>query len=296
MSSTRGGAIAEALLVTVLWSSSWVLIRRGFDHGLPPLSFAGVRYSLAALVLVVVVLAQAPSRAELRRMPRSAWGSLALLGLVYTALAQGAQFVALELLPAATLSMVLNLTPAVVVVAGLGSLERASRGQIVGIVVAMVGVGLYFAPFSGAGPAAISLAGLLVAAVALGANAAGSMMGRSIARSAVASPLVVTAVSMSFGALLLLVSSLVLHGPPNPSTKGWAIVGWLALVNTALAFTLWNRALRRLTAIEASVINGTMLPQIAILGWVFLGEPLDLREIVGLVLVGLGTLVVQVRR
>src|SRR5690606_11415670 len=45
MSATRSGAIAEALLVTVLWSSSWVLIRRGFEHGLPPLSFAGVRYS-----------------------------------------------------------------------------------------------------------------------------------------------------------------------------------------------------------------------------------------------------------
>ncbi len=40
-----------AILVTVLWSSSWVLIRIGLDdESLPPLTFAGLRYGLAALV------------------------------------------------------------------------------------------------------------------------------------------------------------------------------------------------------------------------------------------------------
>ena len=40
---------------------------------------------------------------------------------------------------------------------------------------------------------------------------------------------------------------------------------WLALVNSAFAFTLWNRTLRTLSATESSVINNTMLIQIAIL-------------------------------
>ena len=68
------------------------------------------------------------------------------------------------------------------------------------------------------------------------------------------------------------------------------------MVNTALAFTLWNHTLRTLTAVESSVINNTMLPQIAILAWVFLDEPLNLRQIAGIALVGAGTLVVQMRR
>ena len=34
--------------------------------------------------------------------------------------------------------------------------------------------------------------------------------------------------------------------------------------NTALAFTLWNGALRTLSAMESSLINGTMLVQIAL--------------------------------
>ena len=48
-------ALWAALAVTVLWSSSWVLIRVGLDdEDLEPLTFAGLRYLLAALVLVVV--------------------------------------------------------------------------------------------------------------------------------------------------------------------------------------------------------------------------------------------------
>ena len=47
---------------------------------------------------------------------------------------------------------------------------------------------------------------------------------------------------------------------------------------------------------ESSIINGTMLIQIAILAWLFLGERLSAQEVGGMVLAGLGTLVVQLGR
>lgn len=83
---------------------------------------------------------------------------------------------------------------------------------------------------------------------------------------------------------------------PVLSLKGWGIIVWLALVNTAFAFTLWNRTLQVLSAVESSIINNTMLIQIAVLAWVFLGESLGALEIVGLGLAALGTLLVQLRR
>ncbi|MBA2556645.1 MAG: EamA family transporter [Chloroflexi bacterium] len=52
--------------------------------------------------------------------------------------------------------------------------------------------------------------------------------------------------------------------------------------------------MRRLTAIESSVLNTAMLVQIAILAWVFLGETLDLRQVVGLGLALCGVLLVQI--
>ena len=45
--------------------------------------------------------------------------------------------------------------------------------------------------------------------------------------------------------------------------------------------------------IESSLINNTMLVQIAILAWLFLGEPIGAREAVGLILAMLGVLLVQ---
>jgi drug/metabolite transporter (DMT)-like permease len=45
--------------------------------------------------------------------------------------------------------------------------------------------------------------------------------------------------------------------------------------------------------VESSVINNTMLLQIALLAWIFLAERLEWKEIIGLALAGLGTLLVQ---
>ncbi|MDQ2848487.1 MAG: DMT family transporter [Actinomycetota bacterium] len=67
-------------------------------------------------------------------------------------------------------------------------------------------------------------------------------------------------------------------------------------MNTAFAFTLWNHTLRRLTAVRSSVINNTMLIQIAVLAWIFLDEPLGVRQIVGLVLATVGSAAVQLLR
>ena len=94
----------------------------------------------------------------------------------------------------------------------------------------------------------------------------------------------------------MLIIGIFTQGVGTLTVQQWTIIGWLALVNTALAFTLWNKSLQTLTAVESSIINGTMLPQIAFLAWIFLGELLGGKEILGLCLVGAGTLIVQLWR
>jgi drug/metabolite transporter (DMT)-like permease len=83
---------------------------------------------------------------------------------------------------------------------------------------------------------------------------------------------------------------------PRLDPVHWAIIGWLAVVNTAFAFTLWNHTLRVLPAVESSIINNTMLIQVTALSWLLLSESLGWWQIAGMVLAGLGTLVVQLRR
>ena len=102
-----------------------------------------------------------------------------------------------------------------------------------------------------------------------------------------------TAISMAVGAVVLLTVGLVVEGMPALDVRGWAIIAWLGVVNTALAFTIWNHTLRVLTAVESSVVNNTMLIQIAILAVIFLGERLGALQVAGLACAALGALTVQ---
>jgi drug/metabolite transporter (DMT)-like permease len=279
----------QALFVTFLWSTSWVLIKFGLEE-IPAISFAGMRYTLAFLILAPALLASAPRRAELRRLTPSDWVRLSVLGIVFYSLTQGAQFVALAFLPAVTLSLILSFCPAAVALLGASFLgERLTRGQWLGVCSFILGALVYFLPLR----LPLQTIGLAVAVVGLLANSWASLLGRSVNRLGDLHPLLVTVVSMGIGSFLLLAVGFIVEGVPRLDPSGWGIVIWLAVVNTALAFTLWNHTLRSLTAIESTLINNTMLIQIAILAWLFLGEPISAREGAGLILAVLGVLGVQ---
>ena len=53
--SPHAKAVLQALFVTFLWSTSWVFIKFGLTN-IPVLTFAGLRYSLAFLCLLPLVL------------------------------------------------------------------------------------------------------------------------------------------------------------------------------------------------------------------------------------------------
>lgn len=285
-------AVGQALLVTLLWSSSYVLIKIGLEE-IPALTFAGLRYSIAALALLPIFFYRGESRSIRRLSPRDLT-FIVLLGLLFYAVTQGAQFLALQYIKAATVSLILSFTPVVVGLVSVPLLgERTTFRQWLWLVVVITGVGVYFYPF---GLASAALLGIGIMVLGMVANALGSILGRYANRDAPLSPLAVTTASMSVGSLVLLGSGVAIQGLPSLSTGSWLIVLWLALINTAFAFTLWNHTLQTLTATESSVINNTMLVQIAILGWIFLGETLTPLEIVGLVLVAFGILAVQMAR
>lgn len=277
--------VFQALFVTFLWSTSWVLIKIGLSDDLPPLTFAGLRYTLAAMVLGAVLVRSPTHRAELASITPATRRRLAALGVVLYALTQGAQFIGLDLLPAATLSLLLSFTPAVVTVVAVRTTgEPAVARQWLGMALAAVGAALYLAPELGVA----SLLGLGVGVIGLAANAGASLLGRVVNRDAGLSPIAVTAPSMALGGLLTLTAGIVLDGVPRLSGMAWGIVVWLAVVNTAVAFTLWNHTLRSLTATESSAVNNTMLVQIAVLAWLVLGEDLSGAQWTALLVASIG--------
>lgn len=283
-------AILQAFLVTFLWSTSWVLIKLTLDE-IPPLTFAGLRYTLAFLILLPGLLVH---KTRLKTIPPKTWWNLGLLGLVFYTLTQGGVFLSLKYLESVTFSLLLNFTTLLVAFVGMFTLrEYPSRWQWVGIITFIVGVLAYFYPLS---MPEGGFLGLTFGILTVGANAIASILGRSANKDKDIPPLVVTVISMGIGALILLGLGLTIQGLPPISLKSWAVIAWLGIVNTAYAFTLWNKTLQALSAVESSIINNTMLVQIAILAWLFLGERITLREIGGLCLGMMGALLVQIAR
>lgn len=284
-------AVAQAVFVTFLWSTSWVLIKWGLAD-IPALTFAGLRYALASAVLLPFAF-RAGLRAEVRGLGRGTWLQLIVLGCLLYAVAQGAQFLSLVYLPAITTNLLLSFSAVSVAVVGVVALrEMPTPWQWAGIGLYLVGVLVYFYP---AAMASAEIVGLLIALVSVGANVASSVLGRALNRTQRLRPLTVTTITMTIGSLLLLATALAVDGWTQLSLTSWLTILWLAVVNSAFAFTLWNLTLQTLSAAESSVINNLMMIQIPILAIIFLGERLSPQQWVGLVLAGVGIFVVQLR-
>lgn len=285
-------AIAIALLVTFLWSTSFVIIKIGLDE-IPPLTFAGLRYTIAFAALLP--LAFGPKvKNEIKSLQKSEWLKLVLLGFTFYTFTQGAQFLGLSLLPAVTVSLLLNFTPVIVAVMGIYLLsEKPTILQWIGSLLFVAGVLIYFFPVILNSDQTL---GLIVMGIGILANASSAIIGRDVNRSSSLSPITITLVSMGIGGIVLLIIGIGVQGFPAISTSNILYLLWLAVINTALAFTLWNLTLRTLTAMESSIINGTMLIQIAILAWVFLGEAISFKEGIGMIIAALGAVLVQIKR
>jgi drug/metabolite transporter (DMT)-like permease len=285
-------AVIQALFVTFLWSTSWVLIKIGLKD-IPALTFAGLRYSIAFLVLLPFGIYTKQLK-ELKHLSAFTWFQLITLGILFYSFTQGAQFLSLLYLPAATTSLLLSFTTVIVALLGILLLREIPKTiQWIGTILYLIGVLAFFYPNYLQKSQVI---GFIVAGVGVMANAFSSILGRDVNRSRNLSPVAVTIATMGVGGIVLLAGSILVEGLPDLSLSSWGIILWLAIVNSALAFTLWNRTLRTLSAMESSIINNTMLFQIALLAWIFLGETLSWGQIIGIVFAIIGTILIQIRR
>lgn len=284
-------AILLALIVTLLWSTSFVIIKLGLKE-IPPLTFAGLRYSLAFVCLMPFLFTQ-KNITVVKKLEIKDWIKLILLGVVFYAFTQGTQFIGLSLLPAVTVSLWLNFTPIIVAVLAILLInEFPTRLQWVGVVLFIAGILTYFYPVSLSEDQSL---GLIVMTIGVFANSISAVLGRSVNRKGNINPLVVTVISMGVGSIVLLAAGIIFQGFPPISFENVLYLLWLAVINTALAFTIWNHTLRTLTAMESSIINGTMLIQIAVLAWVFLGETISAKEMSGMLIAALGAVLVQIK-
>ncbi|RKG56215.1 EamA/RhaT family transporter [Corallococcus sp. AB011P] len=241
---------------------------------MPTLLF--LRFTLAGLVLAGVMVAKGG------RWPRGrVLGGLVLLGAVGYFTEGSAYFIALQHASAGLVALLLYLFPALVALiqVALGR-EHLSRSRWLAVGLALCGTALTVDPGPDAKPLGIGLGVLSAVIYALYVLSSARVVGP--AGPLAASTVVPLSAGLAFGTLMLV------KGPSFPQTPGgWAAVAGLTLLSTVVAMLTFFAGLKRIGPVNTSLLS-TLEPVMAVvLGAIFLGERLSLRQ-------GLGGLLILV--
>ncbi len=240
-------AIGESLLVTLIWASTFVIVKIGLET-LGPLTIAGLRYFLGAVVLLPFLIKRQSLKTPISK---ELWLRLILIGVSAYTIGNGALNWGLKYVPATTGAFLMSLIPLFVLAGGALTLrEIPNRWQIFGVFVSLFGSVLFFS--SGMKPGEPK--GMVIIGIGLMGILAFSLLGRGIARDGKLDPLTLTALPLAIGGSLTLVLALIVEGIPKFGGKSILIILWLAVVNTALGYLLYNHSLQELTALELNMI------------------------------------------
>ena len=277
--NTRDSLLAA--LVATVWGFNFVVIDWGM-HGVPPLLFAAIRFTL--VLFPAVLLVRRPAAPWRTVAAVGAFMSLGQFGLLYVSMAVG--------MPPGLAALVLQAQVIFTVVIAAGVLrERPTRPQLVGVTLGSLGL-LVVAFGRGGHVTGAALTLCLLAALSWGI---GNVISRA---SGVTGGLSLTVWSAVVVPVPLFALSLALDGP---SAVGAALAGfsWQAVVSTAytaglaslVGYGIFNGLLSRNQS--SSVVPWVLLAPVVAMAsaWWLLGEQPTPGESVGGAVLIVGVLV-----
>lgn len=263
------------------WGSTYLVTTELLPPDRPLLAAA-----LRALPAGLLLLALSPER------PRGVWWwRSAVLGTLNIGGFFALLFVAAYRLPGGVAALVGAVQPLVVAtLAPRLTGERPQRTVLVAGALGLIGVALLVLRPD----ASLDPLGLLAAFGGALSMALGILLTKRWA--APVPPLTLTAWQLLAGGALLLPLALLVEGAPPTLTAGnLAGYGYLTVVGTALAYTLWFRGLQALPASRVAAL-GLLSPLVATtLGWLALDQALAAGQQIGAALVISALVLAQVR-
>jgi drug/metabolite transporter (DMT)-like permease len=281
-------AVAESILATLIWASSFVIAKMGTaDMG--PLTIAGTRYLLAGVLMAPFLLG---GQRSIRRLSPHLWRRFFIIGLTAHGVGNGAIFFGLNYLSPTTLTFLTCFLPVFILFLGIMQLhEIPTKVQTVGLFLTLTGSAMFFS----LGITGGELLGVAVAFAGLLSFSYSTVLAREIARDQQTSILALTALPLVFGGLPLLAVGLAGEGLPRMAWPAWQVVLTLALLNTILAYWLYNHSMQVLTAFETNIFLNLSPLGTAVLSWWLFGEQLTTLQISGMFVVIAGVTLVQWR-
>jgi putative membrane protein PagO len=283
------------LLLCFIWGSTWLFIKLGLKD-LPPLTFAGIRFVIAALIILSLI---ALRRVHLPTKGRDI-GFLAITGVLSFSLNYGLVFWGEQYITSGLAALLQSTLPAFGLIIAHLYLpgERMTLAKIAGVLLGVIGVGVIFSnQLQVSGPRALwgSAALVLSAFCAAYANVLVKAHGGNL------DPAVLAGGQMFFGLIPLLILGIAFEG--NPFHFHWtrmAVVAlfYLAIVGSVIAFMLYYWLVQHMDVTKTMLIALVTPVTAVILGMIVLNEHLDWRTLAGgaMIISGIGLIILRRRK
>lgn len=286
--------VVRALIAVLclIWGSTWLVIKGGL-RDLPPFTSAGVRFAVAAVIMIGVV-AMLGRREGGEKPPVWLW---VVQGTTSFALSYGIVYYTETILPSGLVSLLFGVYPMLQALAGHFFLdgEHLRPYQWIGFGVGLLGLILLFrTDLKSFGPEGIPTGLILMLspiAVVIGTTLVKRFGGG-------VNSTLLNRNGMFFGAALLLGMAFALERDAAITWTPAAIASvlYLSIMGTVVTFSLFFWLLRSAPAHKMALI-AYVTPAIALfLGWAFDGEPVTVWTLSGAACVLSGVLLVVHRR
>ncbi|MCG8420326.1 MAG: EamA family transporter [Proteobacteria bacterium] len=279
-------------LLCGIWGSTWLVIREGLED-LPPMSSAGSRFAVAALLFFVLVPLMRKYEGGIAP-PRWMW---LINGVISFAVPYGLVYYCEQTLPSGLVSLLWAVFPMMQAMAGHFFLpgEQLGGRKWLGFLIGFIGVAaLFHTDLADLGTSALATGALLLC------SPLSSCLGTTLIKryGAGINSLVLNRNSMSVAAVLLLVAAGLSEYSADMQWTARAIasIGYLALFGTVITFGLYFWLLRFAHAHYLSLIS-YITPALALfLGWFFADEPISRYTFLGGGLIFAGILLIVAPR
>jgi drug/metabolite transporter (DMT)-like permease len=280
------------LILCGIWGSTWLFIKLGLAD-LPPLTFAGIRFLFASLILVMLILARGV------RWPRQRkdWLVIAIVGLLQFSLNYGLVFWGEQRISSGLAAVLQSTFPAFGLVIAHFYLpdERMTSKKVVGVLLGFTGVAIIFSQqlsFTGQSALLGSMALVLSAFFGSYGNVLVKAYGTQV------DPFVLAAGQMVCGFPPLLALGIATEGNPfrfHWTSMAFVSLAYLVVVGSVLAFTLFYWLVRHMDVVNTMLI-ALVTPVVAVLlGMIVLHEQLNWRLFAGAacIISGIGFIVLR---
>ena len=271
------------LLLSIVFASDLVVIKFGIS-GNPPLILAGLRYLFAGLILSLITVTMPKSRSISQRNLLNAVFLGALATIEFACLYVGMQYIS-----AGETSILYYTHP--IFVAALATVflkESFSWKKASALLLGFVGIVLLF--LENLSTSLVSIGGFLVLSSAL-CWALGIILFKKLVGNENFLPVTSTFL-LSAGAFLLALS-IFSEATLVVSLQFVLILTYLVVICTAFGVALYYYLLRHHEASQVSMWLFLVPVFGVLLGWLLLGEKVDLNEVIGILFVGIGIVVLN---